>query len=85
MFSSSKRSGERAGPFLAAEREPTTGMLAKGASFRLILSGNIGVKEIERLIQTLKIDKEILADQNEKKRRGARKTLSIGLLAEGPK
>jgi hypothetical protein len=45
------------------ERELTTGMLAKGAGFRLIVTGKIGVKEIERLIQKLEIDKEILADQ----------------------
>jgi hypothetical protein len=32
-------------------------------SFRLIVSGKIGVKEIERLIQKFEIDKEILADQ----------------------
>ena len=31
-------------------------------SFRLIVSEKIGVKEIERLIQKLEIDKEILAD-----------------------
>lgn len=31
---------------------------------RLIVSGNIGVKEIERLIQKLEIDKEILADDD---------------------
>ena len=37
--------------------------LAKDASFRLIVSANIGVKEIERLIQKLEIDKEILAEQ----------------------
>jgi hypothetical protein len=48
---------------MAAERELTTGLLAKEASFRLIVSGKIGVKEIERLIQKLEIDKEILADQ----------------------
>jgi len=47
---------------MAGERELTTGMLAKGASFRLVVTGNIGVKEIERLIQKLEIDKEILAD-----------------------
>jgi hypothetical protein len=46
------------------ERELTTGLLAKDASFRLIVSGAIGVKEIERLIQKLEIDKEILADQD---------------------
>lgn len=46
---------------MAGERELTTGMLAKGASFRLIVSGEIGVKEIERLIAKLELD-EILAD-----------------------
>ena len=44
------------------ERELTKGILAKDASFRLIVSGNIGVKEIERLIKKLELDKEILAD-----------------------
>lgn len=48
---------------MTGERELTKGILAKDASFRLIVSGNIGVKEIERLIQKLEIDKEILADQ----------------------
>jgi|SRR5665213_780697 len=47
---------------MADERELTTGLLAKDASFRLIVTGQIGVKEIERLIQKLEIDKEILAD-----------------------
>jgi hypothetical protein len=35
---------------MAGERELTTGMPAKEASFRLIVSGNVGVKEIERPI-----------------------------------
>jgi len=48
---------------MVSERELTTGLLAKEASFRLIVSGKVGVKEIERLIQKLEIDKEILADQ----------------------
>ena len=47
---------------MAGERELTTGLLAKEASFRLVVSGKIGVKEIERLIQKLEIDKEILAE-----------------------
>jgi hypothetical protein len=51
---------------MAGERELTKGLLAKEASFRLIVSGNIGVKEIERLIQKLEIDKDILADQDER-------------------
>jgi hypothetical protein len=39
--------------------------LSKDANFRLIVSGHIGVKEIERLIKKLAFDKEILADQGE--------------------
>jgi hypothetical protein len=35
------------------------------ANFRLIVSGHIGVKKIERLIKKLAFDKEILADQGE--------------------
>ena len=46
---------------MAGERELTTGLLAKDVS--LIVSGKVGVKEIERLIQKLEIDKEIPADQ----------------------
>jgi hypothetical protein len=49
---------------MSGERELTKGILAKDASFRLIVSGNIGVKEIERLIKKLELDKEILADQD---------------------
>jgi len=44
------------------ERELTTGLLSKDASFRLIVSGKVGEKEIERLIRKLEFDKEILAD-----------------------
>ncbi len=40
-------------------------MLAKDASFRLIVTGNVGVKEIERLIKKLELYKEILADQDD--------------------
>jgi hypothetical protein len=51
------------------ERELTTGLLSKGTSFRLIVSGKIGPKEIDTLIKKLEIDKEILAalDDNEAK------------------
>jgi hypothetical protein len=48
---------------MAGERELTTGMLSKDANFRLVVSGPIGVKEIERLIKKLEIDKDILAEQ----------------------
>lgn len=47
------------------ERELTRGLLSKDASFRLIVSGTVGVKEIERLIKKLEIDKEILADRDD--------------------
>lgn len=47
---------------MEGERELTTGILAKDASFRLLVSGQIGVKEIDRLIRKLELDKEILAD-----------------------
>lgn len=46
---------------MAGERELTTGILGKDVSFRLIVSGAIGVKEIEHLIKKLELDKEILA------------------------
>lgn len=45
------------------ERELQSGMLSKGAGYRVIVSGQIGVKEIERLIRKLEMDKEILADE----------------------
>lgn len=48
------------------ERELVTGILSKnGAAFRVVVSGVIGVKEIERLIRKLELDKEILADTDE--------------------
>jgi hypothetical protein len=47
---------------MKSERELTTGLLSKEASFRLIVTGKIGSKEIERLIKKLELDKEILAD-----------------------
>ena len=46
---------------MGGERELTTGILSKDANFRLIVSGPVGVKEIERLIAKLELDKEILA------------------------
>jgi hypothetical protein len=44
------------------ERELTAGLLSKEANFRLIVTGKIGAKEIERLIRKLELDKDILAD-----------------------
>ncbi|SIT55081.1 hypothetical protein BQ8794_200084 [Mesorhizobium prunaredense] len=53
------------------ERELTTGLLSKEASFRLIVNGRIGEKEIERLIKKLELDKEILADAEDNEGEGA--------------
>lgn len=50
---------------MAGERELTTGLLSKEANFRLIVTGKVGVKEIERLIAKLELDKEILAEPDE--------------------
>jgi len=50
---------------MAGERELTTGLLSRDASFRLIVNGQIGVKEIERLIKKLELDKEILAEHGD--------------------
>lgn len=44
------------------ERELITGLLSKQAAFRLIVSGPIGVKEIDRLIAKLELEKDILAE-----------------------
>lgn len=44
------------------ERVLQSGMLSKSASFRVIVSGQVGVSEIERLVKKLEMDKEILAD-----------------------
>jgi hypothetical protein len=47
------------------ERELTAGLLAKGTNFRLIVSGHVGVKEIEMLIKKLHLDKEILGGEEQ--------------------
>lgn len=44
------------------ERVLQSGMLSKTASYRVIVSGSVGVPEIERLLKKLEMDKEILAD-----------------------
>lgn len=51
---------------MEGERELTTGLLSREAAFRLIVSGPVGVREIERLIKKLEFDKEILADEGDK-------------------
>ncbi len=47
------------------ERELTTGLLSKEASFRVIVTGKIGSREIERLIKKLELDKEILSEPDQ--------------------
>ena len=37
-------------------------MLSKSASYRVVVSGQVGVANIERLMKKLEMDKEILAD-----------------------
>lgn len=46
----------------AHERILQSGMLSKSASYRVIVSGPVGVAEIDRLLKKLEVDKEILAD-----------------------
>jgi hypothetical protein len=52
---------------MPGERNLVTGLLSKDANSRLVVSGPIGVKEMERLIQKLELDKEILADPDPEK------------------
>lgn len=50
-------------PFLDGEREISRGALSKqGAGYRLIVSGEIGVKELDRLIRLLTVQKDFLVD-----------------------
>jgi hypothetical protein len=45
------------------EREWKKGHLAKDVSYRLIVTGNIRLQEIEELIKHLELEKEMLSDQ----------------------
>ena len=47
------------------ERVLADGILSKTATFRVVVSGTIGAKEIERLIKKLEMDKEILSESDE--------------------
>ena len=55
-------SGREKVKLMVGERELVTGLLSKEASFRVIVNGAVGVKEIDRLIKKLQLDKEILAE-----------------------
>ena len=49
-------------PIMQGERVLSDGILSGSANYRVIVSGPIGLKEIERLIRKLEIDKEIMAE-----------------------
>ena len=46
------------------ERVLQSGMLSKTASYRVVVSGLVGVAEIDRLLRKIEMDKEILADSD---------------------
>lgn len=46
----------------AQERVLQSGLLSKGASYRLIVSGHIGKAEFEKLLAKLNLDRDILVD-----------------------
>jgi hypothetical protein len=48
---------------MTAERQLASGLLSKSATFRLIVSGAVGVKELEWLIAKLQVDRNILVEQ----------------------
>lgn len=52
-------------PLHQVERELQTGMLSSHSTYRILVSGDIGLKEIERMIKKLEFDKEILASEND--------------------
>ena len=66
---------------MEGERELTSGLLSKSASFRLIVSGPVGAKEIDLLIRKLQLDKEVLAEQTADEQRNtepSRRLLDLG-------
>jgi len=50
---------------IAGERELKSGLLGKETRFRLLVTGAVGAKELERLIASLDLDKKILEDSGE--------------------
>jgi hypothetical protein len=47
-----------------SERELTAGILSNNATFRVMVSGPVGAREIERLIAKLRFDQQILAERS---------------------
>ena len=56
-------------PSMNNEREYLRGVLSRDASYRLLVSGNIGPKELGRMIKLLQAQKAILEDDADKDRR----------------
>ncbi len=52
-------------PRTLEQRVLKKGMLSKGATYEIIVTGRIGAKEIDVLIRNLEIDKELLADDED--------------------
>ena len=50
---------------MEGERVLADGLLSKNTTFRVIVAGRVGPKEIERLIKKLEVDKEILSEPDE--------------------
>jgi len=50
---------------VASEREWLRGPLSKDSNYRLIVSGNLGPKEIGKLIKLLEVQKAVLSDDDE--------------------
>ena len=59
------------------ERQLMSGPLSREAAFRLIVCGPIGVREISRLIEKLRLDREILAQDDELERELEREPLGV--------
>ena len=55
--------GDPVVPSSSEEREWKKGQLTEDISYRLIVTGNVGVQEIEKLIKHLELEKEMLSDQ----------------------
>ena len=55
----------RGGRVMEGERVLSDGILSKTATYRVIVSGAVGPKELDRLIKKLEMDKAILADESE--------------------
>jgi hypothetical protein len=51
---------------MEGERTLLKGILSSDADFEVLVSGPVGVKEIERLIRKLEFDKENLAERSVK-------------------